>query len=576
MLVTLQIENYALLERVLIRFGPGLNVLSGETGSGKSILVDALGLLLGERAEAGVIRSGATQATVTGRFTSPFPTQAAAAAWCQEHGLDALEPEIRLRREIGVARSRAFLDHQMATLGLLRDLAGRLGEIHSQNEALVSFTPAAQLRLLDHFARLEGAAAALGGAYTQWHDSRARLEEQEHASEQAASEADLWRFQAEEIDAVAPKGGEEETLATERQILAHAGRVLSAAQSAYGLLYDEPEAATAQLKAALRQLQEWQRFDSAVEPLARRLEAVRAEVDDIALETRRLAERVDAAPGRLTLVEDRLAALERLRRKYGPTFADVLAHRERLASQLESLAQSVQTTSALGERAAAADAEYQKQARAVSARRRKAAVQLAHKLEAEVAALAMTLRFEVVFEQAGANGPTGWDRVCFMASTNPGEPLQPVAEIASGGELSRLLLALHLAAEANADGKAGSASPRTLVLDEIDAGIGGRAAAAVGDKLQRLGEHYQVLCVTHLAPIACYADTHLRVEKQQSQGRTVTAITTLEGAAREAEIARMLAGNSDDPTALRHARELLAGAHNGRSRPSGREMRSAK
>lgn len=569
MLITLQIENYALMERVSIRFGPGLNVLTGETGSGKSILVDALGLLLGERAEAATIRSGASLATVTGSFDSLFASSAEAAAWCEEHGLTELEAEIRLRREIGASRSRAFIDHQLATVGLLRELAQRLGEIHSQNEALVSFTPAAQLRLLDRFAGTEREVSAIGEAYTRWREANERVKNEEAERRRQEQEADLWRFQLAEIDGVAPVAGEDARLSEERQILANADRVLSAAQAAYGCLYDEPEAAAAQLKAAQKQIQDWQRFDPAVAGLTERLEAVRVEVDDIAQEARRLAERVEASPARLAAVEDRLASLDRLQRKYGPSLGEVLAKREEVAEKLSRFAHAAEIAAQTREQAAATEAQYRTLAGALSRKRQAAAKQLKTKLEAEVSELAMTLRFEVEFAAGEEWSATGWDRIRFLASTNPGEPLQPVAAIASGGELSRLLLALHLVAEAQQQSRKG-ATQRTLVLDEIDAGIGGRAAAAVGHKLQRLGEHYQVLCVTHLAQIACYAATHLRVEKQEREGRTTTAIEPLEGEARTAEIARMLAGNASDATALKHARELLAAARPRRATHSSR------
>ncbi|TAN23960.1 MAG: DNA repair protein RecN [Acidobacteria bacterium] len=569
MLITLQIENYALMERVSIRFGPGLNVLTGETGSGKSILVDALGLLLGERAEAGTIRSGASLATVTGSFDSPFASTAEAAAWCEEHGLTELEAEIRLRREVGATRSRAFIDHQLATVGLLRELAQRLGEVHSQNEALVSFTPAAQLRLLDRFAGTELEVSAVGEAYARWREANERLRNEEVERRRQEQEADLWRFQLAEIDGVAPVAGEDARLSEERQILANAERVLGAAQVAYGCLYDEPEAAAAQLKAAQKQIQDWQRFDPAVASLSERIEAVRVEVDDIAQESRRLAERVEASPSRLATVEERLAALDRLQRKYGPSLGEVLSKREEVAEKLDRFAHAGEIAAQTRAQAAATEAEYRRLADALSRKRQAAAKQLQTKLEAEVAELAMTLRFEVEFAEVEEWSAAGWDRIRFLASTNPGEPLQPVAAIASGGELSRLLLALHLVAEARQETRTGAAQ-RTLVLDEIDAGIGGRAAAAVGQKLQRLGEHYQVLCVTHLAQIACYASTHLRVEKQESKGRTTTAIEPLEGEARTAEIARMLAGNASDPTALKHAHELLASARPRRAAHSSR------
>ncbi len=569
MLTTLQIENYALVEQLSLDFGPGFNVLTGETGSGKSIIVDALGLLLGERAEAGAIRSGAAQATVTGSFASPFASAAEAAAWCAERGLSALGAELRLRREIAAnGRSRAFVDHQLSSLGLLRELARGLGEIHSQNEALVSFTPAAQLRLLDRFAATEAEAAAAGEAYAAWKAARERLRAEQAAERQRLQEVDLWRYQAQEIDAARPRPGEDAALEQERGVLANAERIAGAAASAYASLYDAPEAVVAQLKAALRQVQEWGRYDASVAPLGPRLEALRAEAADIADEIRNLADRVEAAPVRLAKVEERLAALDKLRRKYGPQLEDVLRHREELAAKLGQVENAAALQAAAAAEAAAAAADYRKRADRLSRARRAAALRLRQKLEAEVADLAMTLRFEVEFDPAGADAPpeagwgaSGWDRVRFLASTNPGEPLQPVAEIASGGELSRLLLALHLVAEGKPKpGKraATTAARKTLVLDEIDAGIGGRAAEAVGQKLQQLGEHYQVLCVTHLAQIATFASHHLRVEKRASGGRTRTEVAVLTGQERIEEVARMLAGNQLNPTSLKHAKELLA------------------
>jgi DNA repair protein RecN (Recombination protein N) len=563
MLVTLQIENYALIEQVSIPFGPGLNVLTGETGSGKSILVDALGLLLGERAEAGAIRAGAAQAVVTGAFTSPFASAADAAAWSDERGLSVPENEIRLRREISPSRSRAFIGHEVVTVGLMRQLAQRLGDIHSQNEALVSFTPGAQLRLLDRFAGLDEEVAALAIAYADWRQWRDRLRTEQEERQLRQRQAEQWRFEADELAAAQLSPDEDTRLERERQLLANAERILAAAQSAYQLLYDADDAAAAQLKAALRPLHEWQRFDATLEHLCQRLESTRAEVSDIAAEVQRRADHVESAPQRLAEIETRLVLLDRLKRKYGPTLAEVTAHREAVEQQLQSLQTAAAEAAAAGAREAAAAAAYRKAAAALSKKRRTAAAKLARALEGEVSELAMQLRFEVAFANPLSEAPhdswtaAGWDQLRFLASLNPGEPLQPLAAIASGGELSRLLLALHLTAEANVKQAKRSAPRRTLVLDEIDAGIGGQAAAAVGRKLQRLGDHYQVLCVTHLAQIACFAAHHLRVEKSEHQGRTRTQVEELAGKDRIAEIARMLAGDADAPTALRHARELL-------------------
>jgi len=566
MLVTLQIENYALIEQVSIPFGPGLNVLTGETGSGKSILVDALGLLLGERAEAGVIRAGSAQAVVTGTFTSPFASATDAAAWAGERGLSAPESEIRLRREVGAARSRAFIGHEVVTVGLMRQLAQRLGEIHSQNEALVSFTPAAQLRLLDRFAGLDEELIALAAAFLAWRQWRDRLRSEQEEQQQRLRLQEQWRFECDELAAAQLRPNEDLGLEQERQVLANAERILANAQSAYQCLYEGDDAAAAQLKVALRPLQDWQRFDPSLATLCQRLESVRAEVNDIAADVQRLADHIEAAPKRLAEIEARLVALDRLKHKYGPTLADVIAHHAKVEQQLLTLHSAAATAAAAAARETAAAAAYRKAAATISKKRRVAAAKLARALEAEVAELAMQLRFEVEFATAQTDAApepwtaAGWDQIRFLASLNPGEPLHAVAEIASGGELSRLLLALHLTAEANTKRAARSPARRTLVLDEIDAGIGGKAAAAVGRKLQRLGEHYQVLCVTHLAQIASFAAHHLRVEKAEHQGRTRTQVEELAGKDRIAEIARMLAGDADAPTALRHARELLQAA----------------
>lgn len=560
MLDTLQIENYALIEQLTIEFAPGFNVLTGETGSGKSIIVDALGLLLGERAEAGAVRAGASQATVTGSFATPFASTAEAAAWCEENGLAAVEDPLMLRREVSPGRSRAFVDHQLASLALLRQLARRLGEIHSQNEALAAFTPAAQLALLDRFAGLE--TGAVGAAFRSWRAASEALAELQSQERVRLQQADLWRFQAQEIDAVRPRAGEDAALEQERLVLAHAERIVSAAQAAYAALYDSELAAATQIKAALRQVQEWERYQPEVGELGKRLEGLRAEASDVAEQIRDLSEKIEASPARLAQVEERLAALERLRRKYGTSLEAVIAHRASVGEQLEALEGA--TLQAAEAAAEAAASEYQSAAAELGKARRGAARRLAKALTHEVAELAMTLRFDVEFADACAWGASGCDQIRFLASLNAGEPLRPLADIASGGELSRLLLGLHLVVERQAKTGGRGAPARTLVLDEIDAGIGGRAAEAVGRKLKQLGTHFQVLCVTHLAQIASFADHHLQVEKSTERGRTRTAVAPLGGAERAAEIARMLAGKSEDPTALQHARELLAQSAGGR------------
>jgi len=559
MLTHLQIENYALIERADIEFGPGFNVLTGETGSGKSIIVDALGLVLGERAEAGAVRSGAEMAAVTGSFSTPFASPQAAAAWSVGHGLSDLEGELRLRREIAAGgRSRAFIGHGLASLALLRELAAEMGEIHSQHESLAAFTPAAQLRLLDRFAETGPELETVTAGFQAWREAAERLRDRDARERLRLQQVDLWRFQAEEIAAVHPQAGEDAALENERRVLANTEKIAAAAAAAYAALYDAPSAAATQIKTALRSVGDWQRYDASAAALVPRLQGLVAEAVDIAEQIRSAAAHVEAAPGRLDQVEERCAALDRLRRKYGPTLDDVIRHRQELEVKLAQAADESASQADDEARCEVAAAAYRQMAAALSRKRRAAAPRLAKRIVTETADLAMTVKFQVGFEPAGAAdsdpkawGETGWDRIQFLASTNPGEPLLPVAGIASGGELSRLLLALHVIAPGRKENK-------TLVLDEIDAGIGGRAAEAVGRKMQQLGQHYQVLCVTHLAQIATFASHHLHVEKSGVGGRTVTRVRRLEGEERISEVARMLAGERVNTTALRHAEELIA------------------
>lgn len=565
MLQSLQIENYAVVDRAELEFGPGLNVLSGETGSGKSIVVDALGLLLGRRAEAQVVRQGAERALISGVFA---PEDAAGvAALLDRHGLTAAGDEpLLLRRELGAnGKSRAFVNGQPATLAQLRELAPRLATIHSQNEALEAFHPAAQLDWLDRYLLAGEELAALAAAHAAWRAAGAQAQALASADRQRLQELDLWNFQWQELSAARPLAGEDAELELEHRRLANAGRILEAAQSAYAALYDAPAAAAAQLKLAERQMQELARLEPDCEPLLPRIESLRSELADIAEALRGWTEAGEASPGRLAEVEERLALLDRLKRKYGPGLEQVLAWRDQLAEKLDAAAHAdEQLAGAQAELERAAEA-YLKLARAVSRRRQQAAPRLARAVEQQARTMGMPLRMEIELEARTAAeewGAHGCDRIRLLGALNPGEPLRELADCASGGELSRLLLSLQVAIEENARRPELGAPARTLVFDEIDAGIGGEAAETVGGKLRRLARNWQLLCVTHLAQIATYAEHHLRVEKQLRQGRAHTAIQRLEGAARVEEIARMLAGNRLDPTARRHAAELLA-AHAG-------------
>jgi DNA repair protein RecN (Recombination protein N) len=575
MLLRLQIENFALIDRLAIEFGPGFNVVTGETGSGKSILIGALGLLLGDKADADVIRAGADRAAITGVFELAGDRRRPVLALLREAGVGAaasdsseLESEmpfeIIIRREIAAGgRSRAFIEDQPVTVATLRRLAALLGRIHSQREALIAFSPAAELELLDRFLALHDpgyrpARASVERAYAEWRAALTDLETLEGQGQKRLQEADLWRFQMQELVSSDLHAGEDTACETEHRLLANAARVLEDSQSAYSALYDGPEAVVVNLKAAERRIGDLARLDPAAEPLIARLIAVRAEVEDVAELLRAWVDRVEASPGRLQELEDRIGILDRLKRKYGRNLDELIAYRDELATLLEAADSAGERLQHARSRVTESERICHDAVVALSRLRAAAAPKLARAVERQAAELALrpTLRIQIQPAADPADwSASGGDRVQFLASLNPGEPLHPLSEVASGGELSRLLLALHVVIA----GAAGDGLPlvSTLVFDEIDAGIGGRAADSVGEKLRRLAAVHQVLCVTHLAQIACFGDVHLQVEKEEKDGRTLTRVERLTGPKRVNEVARMMAGRQTNDTARRHAAELL-------------------
>ncbi len=584
MLLRMQIENYAVMDQATAEFGPGLNALTGETGSGKSIVVEALGLLLGQRADSQIVRHGAERALIAGIFSLSPEARAQLEVRLEAQGLHCDPGEdLTLRREIAAnGKSRAFINDQPVSVALLREIAPILATLHSQNEALVAFAPASQLAWLDQYLEARPREknslparelfAQLAQAYAAWQAARARLEEWEDRDRQRLQELDLWKFQQNELRQAAPHPGEDAALEAERLRLAHAEKIQALAQAAYAELYDHQDAALALMKNAGKRLAELARLDPRAAALPGRLETLRGELADIAETLRPWAEDAELSPGRLQEVADRLALLDRLKRKYGPELADVLQHQEALESRLAAAENAAHARAELAASLETARAAYQQLAVAASSARQRAAVPLARALIEQAAEMAMSPQLEIAVlagpESESDWGPRGWDRVEWRGSLNPGEPARPLQEAASGGELSRLLLALQLALQMAREPKAAAAraqnaprpehAPRTLVFDEIDAGIGGQAAEAVGRKLHALGAHWQVLCVTHLAQIAACARHQLQVSKSVAGGRARTRLLTLEGDARVREIARMLAGDPDDPTARRHAAELLA------------------
>ena len=558
MLLELRAENYAVIDHAIAVFGPGLNLLTGETGAGKSILVDALALLMGEKASSDVVRHGAEKAVVACVFESTDGAEAI----LEENGIDADGSEIILRREIqSNGKGRVYVNNQPATVAVLRNLAPELALVHAQSQTLGAFDQAQQRGLLDRFAGSH--LDAVAGAYTAWREVVKRLADLERDEQDRLRMADLWSFQYKEIEAARISAGEDEALDNERSVLANAEKLYTAAMGAYDLLYEGSSSAEVALRAALKQLEEIARYDTRFAEATQQLVSARAVVGDVGETMRAYAENIQASPERLAEIEDRLAVLDRLKRKYGPGLEQVIAHGAEVAERLSEIENRDEILKNLRAELAKTAASYKAAAGALSKERTTAAKKLEKLAEAQINDLAMKVKFRVEVtarEQETAWSASGWDEVECRIATNAGEPLKPLDEIASGGEMSRVLLALKVSVEEGAGHVRGSrktAVPRTLVFDEIDIGIGGRAAEAVGSRLKALSRSQQVLCVTHLPQIAAFADQHFLVDKREQQGRTKTAIRLLDEASRTEEVARMLSGAKLTETSMRHAEQML-------------------
>ena len=557
MLLELRAENYAVIDHAIAVFGPGLNLLTGETGAGKSILVDALALLMGDKASSDVVRHGAEKAVVA----CVFEATPGADAILESNGIDSEGHEIILRREIqSNGKGRVFINNQPATVSALRQLAPELALVHAQSETLGAFDQAQQRSLLDRFGNISQEAVA--AAYEQWRSIQERLNELEKDEQDRLRMVDLWSFQHKEIEGARPVEGEDESLETERRVLSNAEKLYAAAMSAHELLYEGAGSAETTLRAAEKHLEELTHYDPKFQEAAQQLASARASVEDVSATVRDYAENIQASPERLAEIEDRLATLDRLKRKYGQTLAEVIAYGEEVAAKLNEIENRDEILKTLrADLKDAADA-YRQAAQALTAERASAAKKLEKSAEAQINDLAMKVRFAVNVtpnEDSADWSEHGWDTVEYRIATNAGEPLKPLDEIASGGEMSRVLLALKVSVEegANKSGKKKTQVPRTLVFDEIDIGIGGRAAEAVGQKLKALSRAQQVLCVTHLPQIAAFADQHFLIEKKEQGGRTKTAVRLLEHTDLREEIARMLSGATVTDTSLKHAEQMI-------------------
>jgi DNA repair protein RecN (Recombination protein N) len=559
MLLELRAENYAVIDHAVAGFGTGLNLLTGETGAGKSILIDALALLLGSKASSDVVRFGAEKAVLG----CVFESTPGAEEILERNGIDPEGGEILLRREIGSnGKGRVFVNNQPATVAVLRQLAPELALVHAQSETLVAFDAAQQRFLLDRFGDVSS--EAVGEAFKQWRVLRAQIAELRGAEQDRLRLLDLWSFQAKEIAAAGIVDAEEDArLETEKRVLANAERLFGGATAAQEMLYEGETSAESLLGGALKHVEDLARFDEQFAETAQQLRTAKAAVEDAAATLREFAGKVTASPERLGEIEDRLAALDRLKRKYGKTLEEVIAFGVEAAAKLSDLENRDARLAELEKQLMVAEAKYVVAARKLSAEREKAAAKLSKVADRQINELAMNARFEV--EVAPNEAPeawtaVGWDRIECRISTNPGEPMKPLTEIASGGEMSRVMLALKVSVEEGASAaakKRGMALPRTLVFDEIDIGIGGRAAEAVGQKLKALSRAQQVICITHLPQIAAFADQHFLIEKQEKRGRTQTGVRLMETEERVQEIARMLSGASVTETSKKHAEQML-------------------
>lgn len=554
MLQEIHIQNYAVIANQTVEFHPGFNVLTGETGSGKSILVDALDLALGERASPDVIRTGTDRATVT----AVFRVEAAGGnarkqgggmpppwfEWLERYGVGGEnESEIILRREILAAgRSRLLVNDQPVTLAAVKELAPLLVEVHGQGEHASLMQRESQLDLLDTYAGVGEHLAAVRSLFAKRRELEREWTELTQNEQERLRVLDLLRFQVDELTSASLAPGEDERLDAERTVLRNLDKIRLAAAAAYASLYENEGSALERLAEVDRALVELARYDPALESYRETAFAARAALDDLARALGDYLGRLEADPTRLDQVEERLALLAQLKRKYGGTVQEILAFSGRAHEDLARLEHADERREEVRRQLAAASESYDKAAGGLSRDRRAAASRLSGEVRKELSHLGMEkARFAIEFEGGGAGaapnastdlpksagGPKGFDRLTFLVSPNPGEELKPLDRVASGGEISRLMLALKTVIAASAVNASDSTRTRTVVFDEVDAGIGGRVADSVGERLKRLSRESQVLSVTHLPQIACFADHHYSVEKVERGGRTFTTVQYL-------------------------------------------------
>jgi len=567
MLRFLSIKRLAVIDAAEVAFEPGLNVLTGETGAGKSILVEAVGLLLGGRASGDLVRTGEEHAAIEAIFESGGE-------------------ELLVRREITAqGRSRAFVNGALVTAGTLKDLSARLIELHGQHEHHTLLDSTTHLAVLDLFGSLGHLSTATAAAFAAMRRAKEELDRARQIAADRTAREELAAFQLAELDKVGPKAFEDDELSALRQVLASADRVERLCAESYASLYDKDDAILSGLGAVWRRVGELAGIDPQFQPYIDARDGIKSQLEDLAAFLRKYADGIEASPERLQQVEERLAQLERLKRKYGPTLADVVARHETLRRELAELQRSDERVAELECAHRDARTAYLAAAEALAAERRRAAKLFAKSLEQVLGELAMDeTRFEVRFNAdplpESAWSPSGIDAAEFFVSPNPGEELRPLVRVVSGGELSRIMLAIKTLTATSRRGfsdaadRPPSSSAPGLIFDEVDAGIGGRVADVVGRKLRALGSAFQVLCITHLPQIAASADTHFQIEKRVEAGRTLTTVKRLSDDSRVDELARMLGGESVTAGVRQTAREMLMGRR--APLPAGGESERAK